>query len=76
MDLRITVTVTTPTLPDAKQLANLIPPAFARMAGGNPADITVKSVSIEMIPVQFSAQNDFPNAIQPPAIVPPPPPTA
>jgi len=76
MDLKITVTVTTPTLPDAAQIAELIPQAFAQMAGGSPDDITVQGVSIEMVPVHFNTPALFPNADQPPAIVPPPPPTA
>lgn len=72
MDLTITARLSTDNvLPDPSQIAALIPAAFAQLD----ASITVRGVTIEVTPIHYSSGDDFPNANQPPAVVPPPLPT-
>lgn len=54
MDLSITVNVTTGEMPDAEEIAKMIPQAFTALA----PDIKVNSVSISMTPVHYAPEGD------------------
>lgn len=67
MDLTIIAKVTAPTLPDPAELAELIPDAFAPVAGGDSAAIVVASVVVEVVPTMYSSPGPGATPAPPPA---------